>query len=237
MSYCTISFMQVLLPKTITIGDNNITTPTLDKPGNVNTISNRAAQLFINFASQEIDSRLSTIYVIPLKRIKTHEVLLSADCRAGTKSISVPDNGPFKAGCLVRIGDLTHTEINEIDVLPNDASSLSAVSLVNPVSRNYTLGNESIASVVAYPDPIPLICARMAVAAIIDKQFVAEQATDVSNYGKNQRTLASADLDEIMAGAIRLNGQEFVGRRFVRMSLRDTMNVSAEVQRGGGKET
>jgi hypothetical protein len=34
-----------------------------------------------------------------------------------------------------------------------------------------------------------------------------------------------------------LNGQEFVGRRFVRMQLRDTMNTSAEVQRGGGKES
>jgi hypothetical protein len=236
MAYCTVNFMRALLPKVITIGDNNVTSPVLNKPGTAATIDIRTAQLFINFASQEIDSRLSTIYLVPLKRIKVHEESITSDCQAGSKIVYISDNGAYKAGSLVRLGDVDGSEINEVDVLPEDASSLNQVALVNKTGRNFTRGKSSILSLVAVPDPIPLICARMAVAAIIDKQFISEQNPDVSNYGKSQRTLAATDLDEIVAGAIRLNGQDFVGRRFVRMTLRDTHNTSAEIQRGGGKE-
>jgi hypothetical protein len=228
--------MRALLPKPITIGNQNITTPTLNAPGTTATIDVRTAQLFINFASQEIDARLSAVYVVPLKRVKTHEADLTSDCRAGDRKVNVADNGAFRAGCLVRLGDDNGSEVNEVDVMPEDAYSLNEVALMRAVGRNFTRGGNSILSLVAFPDPIPIACARIAVAAIIDKQFVAEQNPDVSEYGKKQRTLAAAALDEVMAGTIRLNGQEFVGRRFVRTQLRDTMSVSAEVQRGGGKE-
>jgi len=236
MSYCTVNFMRALLPKQITIGTQNVTTPTINAPSTTATIDTRTAQLFINFASQEIDARLSTIYVVPLKRVKVHEEDLTSDCRQGDKRVYVADNGAFRAGCLVRIGDDAGSEVNEVDVLPEDATTISEVALLKAVGRNFTRGANSILSLVAFPDPIPVACARMAVAAIIDKQFVAEQNPDVSEYGKRQRTLAAAALDEVMAGTIRLNGQEFVGRRFVRTQLRDTMSVSTEVQRGGGKE-
>jgi hypothetical protein len=228
--------MRALLPKVITIGDNNITTPVLNKPGTSATIDIRTAQMYINFASQEIDSRLSTIYVCPLQRIKMHEEVLTSDCKSGSTSVYIADNTAYRTGYLVRLGDTNGSEINEIDTLPDEAASVSRVNLVNKTGRNFTRGNSSILSLISVPDPIPLICARMAVAIIIDKQFVSEQSPDVSSYGKTQRTLASTDLDEIVAGAIRLSGQEFVGRRFVRMSLRDTHNTSAEIQRGGGKE-
>jgi len=237
MPYSTISYMQAILPKTISIGDDNITTATLSKPGSVNSITFRQAQIYLQFATQEIDARLSTVYLVPLKRFKVSEQDLTSDCRAGSKSITIADNGPFNAGCLVRIADNSRSEMNEVDLLPNDASDLNTLTLMKGLTRNFTRGNDSTVSLIAYPDPIPITCARIAVATIIDKLFVAEQNPDISSYGKTQRTLASASLDEIMAGSIRLNGQEFVGRRFVRMQLRDTMNTSAEVQRGGGKES
>ena len=238
MSYCTIEFMRALLPKTITIGPNNVTTPTLSSPTLANTIDTRTAQLFINFASQEIDSRLSTVYVVPLHRIKVAKATIIQNCQKGGTALVVDDNGPFRAGCLVRIGDNSGSasEVNEVNILPDEAYSTTSLSLLSPVTRNFTVGNKSILSLIGYPDPIPLVCARIAVASIIDKQFVAEQNPDVSNYGKSQRTLASNALDELMAGTIRLNGQDFVGRRFVRTQVRDTMNTSAEIQRGSGKE-
>ena len=228
--------MRALLPKVITIGNDNVTTPVLNKPGTTATIDTRTAQLFINFASQEIDARLSTVYLVPLKKIKTHEQDLTSDCKAGSQLVRIEDNSAFKAGCLVRLSDVNGSEINEVDILSDEAYSLTEVTLIKKTSRHYTRGNSSILGLIAFPDPIPLVCARMAVAAIIDKQFVAEQNPDVSNYGKAQRTQAAAAMDEIMAGAIRLNGQEFVGRRFVRTQLWDTHKTSAEVQRGGGKE-
>ena len=96
MSYCTVNFMRALLPKPITIGNQNITTPTLNAPGTTATIDVRTAQLFINFASQEIDARLSAVYVVPLKRVKTHEADLTSDCRAGDRKVNVADNGAFR---------------------------------------------------------------------------------------------------------------------------------------------
>lgn len=237
MAYCTVNFMRALLPKTITIGNDNITSPVLNKPGTSATIDMRTAQLFINFASQQIDSRLSTIYLLPLKRVKTHEEPLTQDCQSGSKLVYIADNTAYKSGCIVRLGDVNGSEVNEVDILPEEASSLSQVALVNKTGRNFTRGQSSLLSLISIPDPIPLICARIAVSSIIDKQFIAEQNPDVSNYGKFQRTLASNDLDGIVTGAIRLNGQEFVGRRFVRMTLRDTHNTSADFQVGGGKES
>ena len=236
MAYCTTRFMQAILPKTIIIDNANVTTPVLGKPGTASTVDVRTAQFYINFASQEIDSRLSTIYVVPLKRIKTVELPLIEHCQKGSKTIKVEDNGGFKSGVLVRIGDIYHTEVNEVDRLPSEEYDLNTILLMKATARDYTIGNQSIISVIAYPDPIPLVCARIAVATIIDRLFVAEQDPDTSNYGKSLRTLVSNNLDEIMAGGIRMNGQDFVGRRFVRMSLRDTMNTSAEIQRGSGKE-
>lgn len=236
MAYCTVNFMRSILPKTITIGDTNITSPVVNKPGPTNTIDTRTAQFYINFASQEIDSRLSTVYVVPLKRIKVTEVSLVENCQRGSKTIKVEDNGAFKSGVLVRIGDLYNTEISEVDRLPEEAYDINTVTLLKETSRNYTLGNQSIVGIIAYPDPIPLLCARVAVATIIDKIFVSDQDPDISRYGSSLRTLSATALDEIMAGSVRLNGQDHVGRRFVRMSLRDTMNTSAEIQRGSGKE-
>src|ERR1035437_7916609 len=128
MAYCQIKFLFALLPKTVTVGDSNVTSPLLNKPGTAATIDTRTAQLFINFASQEIDARLSTVYLIPLKRVKTCEEDLTSDCRAGTKSVMVADNGAFRAGCLVRLGDTAGSEINEVDLLPDDASAIDRKS-------------------------------------------------------------------------------------------------------------
>jgi uncharacterized protein YqfB (UPF0267 family) len=238
MAYSNITAMTSLLPKTVTISQVNVTTPVLTSPGTQASIDILTAQSYINYATQEINSRLSTVYVVPLKRFKSFETFLTADAQKGTITISVHDNGPFQAGDLIRIGDLTSSELNEITTITDidTVASISSLTLRNKLSKNYTMSNQSIVSIISYPDPVPITCARIAVAAIIDKLFVAQQEPDVSNYGKSQRTLASSALDEIMVGTIRLNGQDFVGKRFVRMPLRDTMSTAAEVQRGTGKE-
>ena len=202
MAYCTTSSLRSILPKTISIGDLSIVSPVLNAPGGSNTIDSRTAQFYINFASQEIDSRLSTVYVVPLKRIKTSEVPLTANCLKST-TVTVEDNSGFKAGVLVRIGDLTNTEVNEVNRLPEEEYNVTTLTLMNKTARDYLTSIQSTISVISYPDPIPLICARIAVATIIDRLFVAEQDPDISNYGKSLRTLSTNGLDEIMAGGIK----------------------------------
>lgn len=72
-----------------------------------------------------------------------------------------------------------------------------------------------------YPHPVILINARLAAANIYDKIIMANQEPNVSDWGKNQRSLAYDDLSQIQSGAIQLKGQVYIGLRFVRQELRD----------------
>ena len=231
MGYCGIISMRTLLPKVITIGDTNITTPTVQRPGNQATITVKEAQRFIEMASELIGSRLSTIYLVPLKRIKIHETSALRDVRKGTKTVYVHDNGAFNVGWYVRLSDNSGTALFEVDSVSD--TNINSFELATSVNRNFSI---PLVSIVEYPDPIHLMCAKLAVSMVIDRQFVAEQATDVSNYGKALRTQVSNDIDSIMAGAVRLIGQDQAGRRFVRTTLRDTWSTSGEIQPGQGKE-
>lgn len=79
-----------------------------------------------------------------------------------------------------------------------------------------------------YPPPIELICARLAAGLIFDDVFMAQQEPNVSEWGKNQRSLAYDDLKLIQAGAIQLKGQEFIGLRFVRQELFDPSRMPSK---------
>ena len=72
-----------------------------------------------------------------------------------------------------------------------------------------------------YPHPITLINARLAAAHIYDYVIMAQQEPNVSEWGKNMRSLAFDDLEQIKSGTIRLKNQVFFGKRFVRQQLHD----------------
>lgn len=76
-----------------------------------------------------------------------------------------------------------------------------------------------------YPDPIPLINARLAAAKIYDEVISSGQEPNVSEWGKNQRSLAFDDLAMIQTGAIFIRGQVYTGKRFVRHELHDMPRV------------
>ena len=106
-----------------------------------------------------------------------------------------------------------------------------------PLQHAYAAATPTTISEIVYPAPIPVCCARIAAAAIIDKVFVTEKAPDVpTGYGKSMRTLANNDLDAILSGAMRLVGQDFNGRRFVHASLFDTIKATSQFPPGQGKE-
>lgn len=77
-----------------------------------------------------------------------------------------------------------------------------------------------------YPDPIPLVCARLAAGHIYDEIIMAEQSPNVSEWGKNQRLMAHDILRDIRSGLTRLRNQPIINFRFVRGSLYDDPRVS-----------
>ena len=90
MAYSFYQEVQSILAENVRIGDSNIGTPSLPIPGRSGTGSNRSnisiadCQRYINYADQQLDSRLKPFYVTPLRRIKSYETLVLNDLTLGT---------------------------------------------------------------------------------------------------------------------------------------------------------
>lgn len=222
--YCTVTDFRRLLPPSVTVGDSNLGTPSPGRPTTKrDTISVSDAERFIQYGSQEVDSRLRPLYVCPLRRIKTYETeVLNVISSGNNIVVNVHDSGAFYSADMVRLQDGTGYENCTINAVP----SLTKIQLVN-VTRAYNPDN-TIISILEYPDPIPMITARLAVSYGFDQMFTADQAPDISSYGKEQRKLAFNSMDSILLGAVLLPGQEHTGRRFVRMSLLDAFKSPAQ---------
>ena len=231
-AYCTIDDLRRVLPEKISIGDVNIGTPT---PGRQSTkrssITPQSAAEYVEYAQQEIDSRLRPCYLTPLRRIKSFETYLENSIGAGTNiTVTVHDSSVFNLGDLVRFQNINDMETATITSFPS-LTTFTVDSLQNPYSDT----NGKVA-IIKFPNPVPIMTARLACSYLFDRLFVAEQEPDVSNYGKAQRTMAANSMDKILSGEIKLEGQEFTGRRFVRGPLFDAYKSPAEVTIGAEKE-
>jgi len=230
MSYCTVEDMRRVLPEKVSIGDRNIGTPVPGRQGSTRSnISPEEAIQYIRFAQQYVDGRLRPFYSCPLRKIISYEVPLDSAVIGGTSvTITVRDSGNFALGQHVRIKDKSQYEYATI----TDVSSATMFT-VDSVTGTYP---EGLVSILEFPDPIPLITARMASSYVLDRLFSSEQSPDVSQYGKTQRNLARNAVDDILAGEILLFGQEHTGRRFIRGSLFDAYKSPADIQRGEERE-
>jgi len=242
MAYCTLFDLRSVLPKTITIGTQTALSPAIvQSQGKPDTLSPQSAYAQIEFATQYINGRLRTVYFCPLQRVKAFETPLTKDVLAGSNLLYVEDAGMFNPGGMVRIGDGTNTETlylnGDTGQLEGDPTRIDQMRVETNLQKNYGATTPTLVSLLRFPDPIPWICARLAAANIIDKLFVTEKAPDVpTGWGKSQRNQAGLELDAILAGATRLEGQEFNGRRFVPTQLFDTQKATAEFQSGQNKE-
>jgi hypothetical protein len=215
--YATIEDVRLILPPTVTVGDQNLGTPSPGRP-NTNRDKLTSAQIYkyMTYAQQEIDSRLNPFYACPLRRIKSHEEEPLNNISAGNNvKVKLYDSGQFTEGMTVRLQDNSNHELCTVSAVPN-ATTIRLSSVVN----SYEV-TDSLISIVKFPDPIPVITARLTVSYAFDELFTAEQSPDVSQYGVTQRKLANNAIDMILAGGVLLVGQEHTGRRFLRGSLYD----------------
>jgi len=235
MGYCSYLNVQAVLPENVRIGDSSIGTPNPGRPGvggGRSNISPTEAQHYIALGEQYIDSRLKPFYLTPLRRIKMNETEVLLDISHGANVvITVNDSGVFTTGDLVRIQDNNSMETCTITATP----TLTTMTL-GSVQHNYYSSNNLTVSILCFPDPIPLVCARMAASFILDRLYTASNEPEISKYGANQRNQASGAVDDILRGVIALFGQEMTGRRFLRGSLLDKFSSPAEVQKGEEKE-
>jgi hypothetical protein len=228
MSYATLDQLRRLMTKTITIGDSTMANEdVLTDQGKPDTVSTETANQYLQFAAQYVNSRLRAVYFCPLKRIRVFETALTADADAKDVEISVNDPSRFNPGDMIRLGDDSSNGLYVVRAVNSGATNHSIVSLEGELASDFLVSRHAMAALIDYPDPVPSMCARIAASMIIDREFVAEQRRDVSTFGKTQRTLASNDMDDILNGTIRLEGQDHTGKRFVRTSLRDTPHATS----------
>lgn len=231
--YCTVQDITNLLPASITIGDTNLGTPS---PGVSTTkrssITNDKAIFCIKKAQEEIDSRLRSFYVTPLRRIKITETLILSDAIAGNNvNVDIYDTGAWTKGDQIEIRNNDVIDVATV----KDVPSMRTLTL-DTLPHTFYQADDALISLMEFPDPIPLITARLAVAIAYDTLFVADQEPNVSSYGNTQRQLALNDLDGILDGTIKLYGQEHTGRRFIRGSLFDAFrNATKDFQFGREK--
>jgi hypothetical protein len=236
MSYCTVEDLRRVLPENILIGDQNIGTPVPGRSGNQGSgrsnITPQQAEQYILYGEQYIDGRLRPFYVCPLRRTKSFETEILSNVSPGSNvSVTVHDSGSFVLSESVRLQNKSAMETAVVGSVPD-----STTLVLESVTGSYLVADQSKISILEYPDPIPIITARLACSFILDRLFVGQQAPDVSGYGKTMRNLARSAIEDIMAGAVTLFGQEFTGRRFVRLNLIEPLKSPAEINKGQDKE-
>jgi hypothetical protein len=227
--YATVDDMRKFLPVNITIGNNNIGVPSPSRPGSTKDImTTEQAEKYIQYSTQEIDGKLRPYYICPIRRIKSYETELTEDLPAGNNvSAYVWDSGAFGIGNTVRLQDQSNMEYATV-VSIDDVTKLTLSRVVYGYSKT-----DGLISIVEYPDPLQVICARLSVGIAFEQLFASEQSGNESEYGKTQKAQANELLESVLTGEILLQGQDFSGRRFIRVPVADTFKSPADVKKSG----
>jgi len=212
MGYCTIQDIENIIAQALTSATTNSLDPatpgdllTIGKSLDTNLVTEAIVNSYILYADTEINATLSALYKVPLEQKIDLETVLYSAIDAYNEYIVLEEPWPLNPGDSVILTDGTVTENHVI----NEAISPDVYSTVTPISYHFPIGTRIVR--VKYPDPIPLVSARMAAANIYDKYYVSEASPDTSNFGKYIREQARALLNNILNGRTILHGHHRVG--------------------------
>lgn len=195
------------------------------------TVNDSEVYQYINWADQNIDASLTSLYQVPLSRVNLGAYNLSADITAGDINVFIEDATRFTVGDEVLIRDPINAKQQLVtiqDISPDPFPFY--VILVAPVTLSYSALTTKVERI-RYPDPIPKISARLAAAYVYDKHFAAQVEGNESEYGKYLRRLAYQDINAILSGAIRLlvpDAGYYTGRRYYNHALDDALGTRAK---------
>jgi hypothetical protein len=228
MGYCTVQNVSDTIANAMVQGHagDGVTTPVpLINRGQLptSTVSDTLIEDFISRADERIDSLLSSIYDIPLRRYVVSEHMLSSDISAGSSTLNLTDTSRLVEGQEIILVDSLGTEYVVILNIPQPG----LVTLTAAVSRAFTIASFSRAQRLDYPPPVPLISRYMSSANLYDKYFAAQQVPNQSDYGNNLRKHALASMNDVLAGRTTLHGQHRIGMRFASPTLLNEHNLSA----------
>lgn len=194
---------------------------------------------YIRWADEEIDSKVSSIYRVPLTRINQGTYPIALDATVGDQMVVLSDSTRFTEGDVVLIRD----DVNYQELVIGTFTTTSELNFTTPLINSYSSADTNIERI-RYPEPVPFISAKLAAAHLFDHHFAAQQEGNESNYGKQLRAHAYDSLNQILAGAVRIkipDANSYRGRRFSNGALYDTLPTTAEAGKkwfdsnGGGQ--
>jgi hypothetical protein len=190
------------------------------------TVPEAELQQYIRWADQNIDAAISSIYRVPLKRVNQGSFPLAIDATTGDTEAILADASRFTPGDVVVIRDSASSQQLTLSDVVGDEIQFSTT----PLLTGY-LAADTLVERIRYPEPIPKASARMAAAYLYDKHFSSQVEGNQSEFGKYLRKLAYGDLNQILAGTVKLevpDASDLVGRRYYNPALDSIWGTLAE---------
>lgn len=184
-----------------------------------NRVPDDTVQQYISYADNQIDGILTQQYYTPFKKCANGQWSLDEDINA--PSGVGTDTGTDSAGETTSSDPLIITVDDAVNLVPgdeiiiiDDISGTEEVAIVDTVTNQYTftvtsaiegifLADNDVRVVRSqFPPPLNQISARYAASYIYDKYFAAQADPNTSEYGKEMRSMASGQINDILNGKV-----------------------------------
>ncbi len=226
MGYSTLIEVDLILAQALTSATPIASTTSrvkLIEIGNqrdINRVPDATVDYYINLADSQIDGILSQQYFTPFDKCAHGEWMLDEDLNAvAVAGTDVAGTDVDTAGTVVATSTNTvevSTAVNLVpgdeivlhDDLTGDEEILIVATIIDQNSFTTTSDIEGIFLAdsgvrvirLRFPPPLNQISARYAASFIYDKFFAAQAQPNTSDYGKEMRSIAMGQLNDILNG-------------------------------------
>ncbi len=190
----------------------------------INRIPDETVQYYITLADSKIDGTLTQQYYTPFNKCANGQWELDEDVNVevvggtGTDSAGIPASTTTtsSAARTVIVNDSNNLVPGNEIILHNDLTGTEEILIVDEVVDQYTFtttadiegafaADDGVRVIrIQFPPPLNQISARYAASFIYDKYFAAQATPDVSDYGKEMRSVADGQMNDILNGKIML---------------------------------
>jgi len=191
----------------------------------INRIPDATVEYYINLADSQIDGILSQQYFTPFDKCAHGEWLLDVDLNAvavagtevlGTDVVVADTSGTVVAvaGNIIEVNTAVNLVPGDEIVLHDDLTGDEEILIVATITDQNTfttttdvegifLADSGVRVIrLRFPPPLNQISARYAASFIYDKHFAAQAQPNTSDYGKEMRSVAMGQLNDILNGKI-----------------------------------
>jgi len=247
MGYSTVAECDLIIAQALTSASPDPSTTGRVKLININSIrdTNRipdqTVEYYITLADSQIDGILTQQYFTPFDKCAHGEWLLDEDINAqdvtGTDAVLGTDSAGsttttasnivvLDSSCNLVPGDeiLLHDDLNgeEELLIVSSITDQNTIVTTTDVEGIFLVDSGVRIIRLRFPPPLNQISARLAASFIYDKYFAAQAQPNTSDYGKEMRSRADGQLNDVLNGKIIIKCAKRRGDMFGNAYLDDT---------------